>query len=107
MMLGGFRVDLQGQQFVEKVRVGQLPFSRLFQVRGQFPLDLVEPQALTMLLQPFQLWDVHWPWPPSLWLAASYSARSRTITSPSWPKLGSKRGAGGSAAARLTRNSPA
>ena len=48
-MLLGFRADLQRQQFIEEVRIGQLPFSRLFQARGQFLRDLKQPQALTML----------------------------------------------------------
>jgi hypothetical protein len=95
VVLRRFRADFQGQQFVEKVSVGQLPFSRLFQTRGQCLLDLIEPQVMTMLLQSFQLRGALWRSPLSLWLAASYSARSRTITSLSRPKWGPKRDAGG------------
>jgi len=49
-MLRRFRADLQGQQFVEKVSVGKLPFRRLLQARGKFVLDLIQPQAMTVLL---------------------------------------------------------
>jgi hypothetical protein len=53
-MLCGFGADLQNQQFIEEISLGQLPFRRLFQARGKLLLDLIQPQAMTMLLQPFQ-----------------------------------------------------
>src|SRR5215471_4297826 len=50
MMLVGLRVDLAGEQLIEEVRVGNLLLGRLFQTRGKFLLDLVEPQPLTVLM---------------------------------------------------------
>jgi hypothetical protein len=41
----------------------------------------LEPMAV--LAQAFELRSAHCAPPPSLWLMASYSDRSRTITSPS------------------------
>ena len=65
-MLLGFRADLQGQQFIEEISIGKLPFYRLFQARDQFLLDLIEPQAMAMFMQPFEQWGVHCASPPLL-----------------------------------------
>ena len=50
MVLVGLRFDLRGEQFVEELSVGNFLFRRLFQARGKFILDLIEPQPMTMLL---------------------------------------------------------
>src|SRR4051794_31034330 len=105
MMFMGFRPDLSGEQLVEEVGVGNFLFRRLFQARGKFVLDLIQAQPMAVVAQTFDLW-CHRVSSPSLRLTASYSARSRTITSPSCAKWGSQRGAASGARAP-TRNSPA
>jgi hypothetical protein len=71
MVLAGFRVDLTGEQLVEEVGVGKLLFRRLLQARGQFLLDLIEPQPLTLFAQTVELGSTHCARSPSPWLTAS------------------------------------
>jgi hypothetical protein len=70
-MLLGLRADLECKQFVEEVGVGNLFFRRLLQARGQFVLDLIEPELMTVFAQAFELRGAHCAPPPSPWLAIS------------------------------------
>src|ERR1700677_5111566 len=71
MVLMGFRVDLRGQQLVEEVGVGKFLFRRLLQARGQFLLNLKEPQSMTLFVQTVELGSAHRTSPPLPWPMAS------------------------------------
>ena len=71
MVLVGFRVDLTGEQLVEEVGVGKFFFRGLLQARGQFLLDLIEPQPLALFAQALELGRAHRTSPPAPWLMAS------------------------------------
>jgi hypothetical protein len=71
MVLLGLRPDLDGEQFVEEVGVGDFLFRRLLQACGELVLDLIEPEPMAVLAQAFELRGAHRASPPSLWLTAS------------------------------------
>ncbi len=55
VLMLGLRADLERKQFVEELSVGNFLFRRLLQARGQFVLDLIKPELMTMFVQAFEL----------------------------------------------------